>query len=216
MDIEKATAEIVDSLKEDTTESVKTTLENVKREFGAMQVSLKAANEEAKTNRLKAGELRGKLEDADLQISKLSDDTKLKEMQADYEKQIGEYKTQNEKLTEAQKQLYGIFRKEFITSFDRIKEHPNFEKVKDILKIPEKKEDKYDFDSLSDEAVLFNKAKLAEYDSLGLFVVEGKSTSPQIPITEKIKDIDIVELAKTNPEEARKYLDKKRRRSLFG
>lgn len=226
MDIEKATVEIGGSLKEDTSESIKTTLENVKREFATMQISLKAANSEAQTNRIKASELRGKLEDADLQISKLSDDTKLKEIQADHkskfeelkkgsETKIKEFETLNTQLLESQKQLHGIFRKEFVTSFEKIKEHPNFEKIKDILKLPEKKEDKYDFNALSDEDVLFNKSKLAEYNSLGLFEVIGGIPSVKVPLTEKITDVDIVELAKSNHKEARKWLDKKRGRNVL-
>lgn len=202
MDIEKATTEIVNSLKEDSPESIKDMLENVKREFSAMQISLKAANDEAKTHRLKANELRGKLEDADLQINKLSDDTKFKELQANYEKEIGEFKAQNQSLLESQKQLHGIFRTEFINDFSQIVEHPNFDKVKDKIKLPEydEKEKKYKFDSLPDEDVLYNKSKLAEYNSLGLFSSGDKTKSPLTPITEKIQtEVDPIHLAETNP-----------------
>ena len=201
MDIEKVVAEIAISLKEDTGESVKTMLENVKREFSTMRISLKAANEEAKQHRLKANDLRAKLEDADLQISKLSDDTKFKEMQATYEKEIRESKTQNQQLLDSQKQLYEIFRNEFINDFSQIQAHPNFEKIKDKIKLPEynEKEKKYNFDSLKDEDILFNKSKLAEYNSLGLFITEGKARSPLTPILENPAEIDPVKLAETNP-----------------
>lgn len=224
MDIEKVVAEIANSLGEDSPESAKESLENIKREFSAMQISLKAANEEAKTNRLKANDLRGKLEDADVKIAKLSDDSAMNDLKANYEKQLAELQTnfdqtktdleaQNAALLESQKQLNQIFKDEVKTDLEVLKDLPAFEKVKPNLKLPEVKDDKFDFENYPDEDAIFTKEKLAEYKRLGLFGQDTKIDNPAIPKVTDFKDVDIVELAKTNPAEARKVLDAKRNKN---
>jgi len=210
MDIDKATSEITGYFKDDTPESIKTTLENVKREFGSMQIALKAANEDAKNRRHQATEYREKLEQAELQISKLSDDTKLKEMQADFQNKLKIANDESEKLKESQKQLFGIFRKEFETDFQEIAKHENFEKVKNNIKIPKIENNKFLFETLTDNDIIFNREKLAEYRALGLFEGIKKPNEPPPPKVEKFDEIDIVQLAKTDPKKARAVLDQKR------
>lgn len=216
MDIEKAIGEITQHFKEETPESVKATLENVKREFGQMQVSLSAVNTESKGRKETIRKLQDELDEALSKVSKLSDDTQMKEMQANYDSKISELTTEKENLLKSQNALHEIFRKEVANEIEKIKEHPNFEKVKTQIKLPEIKDNKFDFTKLSTEDVLFNKNKLSEYQALGLF--ESKLEPPgiaQTPRVEKFEDIDIVELAKTNPLKAREILDKRRGRNVL-
>jgi len=234
MDIERILSEIRQALKEDTGEGTKNLLAQIQSEVLTMQDSLKHLNSENKTKREKLNELQISTEDLigkkDLEIGKLkksvetlSDNSVIKTLQADYETKTNELKseydikitdltTQNEQLQGAQKQLYGIFKNELINDINIIAEHPNFDKVKDILKLPEIKDEKYNFDSWTDEDVVFNKSKLNEYKKVGLFGDVITISNPNLPITEKIDlNIDIVDLARRDPEAAKKELVKRRK-----
>jgi hypothetical protein len=234
MDIEKNVLEIQQALKEDAGEGTKQLLAQVKSEVLTMQDAIKRLNAENKTKREKLNELQISTEDLiskkDLEIGKmkksietLSDDSAITKLQADNETTVNELKseydtkitdltTQNEQLLESQKQLHGIFKTEVINDINGIVEHPNFEKVKDILKLPEIKDDKYDFESWTDEDVIFNKSKLAEYKTVGLFGDTLPVINPNIPKTEKIDlNVDLVELARRDPEAAKKELAKRRK-----
>lgn len=234
MDIEKNVSEVRQALKEDTGEGTKNLLAQIESEFVMIQDSLKRVNSENKTKREKLNELQITTDDLigkkELEIGKLnktietlSDDSAITKLQADHETQISELKsdydtnitdltTQNKQLQDSQKQLYGIFKNELINDINTIAEHPNFEKVKDILKLPEIKDEKYDFDSWTDEDVIFNKSKLTEYKKVGLFGDTVTMPNPNRPITEKIDlNVDIVELARRDPEAAKKELAKRRK-----
>ncbi|MBC8181492.1 hypothetical protein H8E88_10255 [candidate division KSB1 bacterium] len=234
MDIEKNLSEIRQALKEDTGEGTKNLLSQIGSEVLTMQDALKRLNSENKTKRESFNELQISTDDLigkkDLEIGKLkksietlSDDGAIKTLQADHKTETNELKTdydtkitdlttQNEQLQDAQKQLYGIFKTELINDINTIVEHPDFEKVKDILKLPEIKDEKYDFDSWTDDDIIYNKSKLNEYRKVGLFEEKIPISNTNIPMTDKIDlNIDIVELAKRDPEAAKKELAKRRK-----
>jgi len=138
------------------------------------------------------------------------------ELKKTHENQLKELTDQNLTLQESQKKLNQIVKNEVIQDLDNIKEHPRFERIKDQLKMPEIKEGKFDLEAFKDEDAWYTKNKLAEYRKLGIFEEDGKTqtnvTTPKVP---NIAEVDIVDLAINSPAEARKVLDKKRRRTLF-
>ena len=226
MDIAKAITEVGGFLKEDAPESVKTTLEGVKREFSTMQISLSSANEESKGRKEKIRTLQDELDDAQAKVAKLSDTTKVQELETEYAAKIKaletdsatkieEFEKEKAQLLAAQNELHGIFKTEVQSDLEIIKEHPAFEKIQGNLKLPEVKEDKsFDYETYSIEDVLHTKAKLVEYKNLGLFGESLQDSNPMVPKVKKIDDdVDITALAKSDPVAARKWLDAKRHKN---
>ena len=234
MDIAKSISEIGKALKEDSGEGTKNLLAQIESEFTTMQDTLARVNNESKKRREKINELTIANEEListkDLEIGKLnkkinalSDDNAIEKLQAEHtvkinelttehESKVSDLTTRNEQLLESQKQLHEVFRNEVVNDLTNLKDHPNFEKVKDKLKLPEIKEDKYDFENYSDEDMLFTKSKLSEYKGIGYFEIDGKKPdNPQTPIVTKTGEIDIEELARTDPAAARKELDRRKR-----
>lgn len=224
MDIEKAVAEIGASLKEDSSESTRTVLESIKREFSTMQSSLAAANQESKGRKDQIRELENKLEDAEFKIGKLSDTTEVTKIKQEYEDKIKELETNSTKTMEEfekekaqlladREKLQSIFKDEVVSDLTAIKDHDAFERIKGKLKLPEVKDDgSFDFESYNNDDMMFTKAKLVEYRDLGLFGDALKPTrveTPKVPKTPP-EDVDIVELARKDPEAAKKWLTAKR------
>ena len=226
MDIEKAITEVGGALAEDAAESTREVLQTIKREFTTMQSSLGAANADAKTNRLKATDLQQQVEDMQHQIEKLKDSSTVSEMEEAHAAKIEEltnahtqekeaWEQERTQFQESQTQLHGLFKTDVMNDISAIAETTEFERIKGNLKLPKLTDEKdmksFDWENYENEDMLFTKGKLAEYRSLGIFGEALPPIKPNVEVKqEKEEDVDIVELARTNPEKYKELRDKKR------
>jgi hypothetical protein len=206
MDIKEVVQEIRTRLGEEELPKVETYLKEIERNFLSVVDDLKAANAESKSRKLKLRELQEQLENVQAEAEKLKDTSALDEL-----------KKENEQLKEFQKQIFNQNKEKFMKEFSEIAKHPAFEKIKDKIKLPEPDGENWKFESLTDEDVQYNLQKLNEYKELGIFETKQATKSnvnispPTLP-----DNVDIVELAKKDPEAARAWLDKKRKKqSIF-
>jgi len=66
-------------------------------------------------------------------------------------------------------------RDKFLSKYDSIKDHVDFEKAKNFFKLPEVKDEKMDWDSLENDAFKSNLSELEKMETLGHFQVGGSS-----------------------------------------
>ena len=155
----------------DDAEKVGSILVDIERHYSDNLDALKHANGESKERRIKLREYESQLSDYEAQVEMLKNDTKVKEL----EEQIG-------KLKGFQSEVFKQNREVFKTKFEKIKDHKNFEKIKDkIITIPEK-DGKYDFDSIENDTINSMLEKVNEYESIGLFESKKIDTPGGTPI----------------------------------
>ena len=70
-------------------------------------------------------------------------------------------------------------RKSLETSFDKIKDHPKWEKAQSQFKLPEIKDDKYDWGSLKPEDIEYNISKFDELQALEYFEISQTPGGPE-------------------------------------
>lgn len=166
--IEQVSSKLPDEVKSE----VGSILKSIENEANDLQSSLTAANSESKSRKIELRELKGKFDDVDIEKSSM-------------QKQIDEL---NEKLKDPtkDKELEGLRafkkntiqanRQSFINEFEKIKEHPRFEKAKQKFKLPEEEEDgKLKWDSIEDQDMEVNMNVLRDLKDLEYFAVEDKN-----------------------------------------
>ena len=114
-----------------------------------------------------------------------------------------EYK---QKLDEFSKNINSEKKQKFITSFEQIKNHKNFDKIKSKIKLVEK-DGSPDWDALDPDDINNNLSKIEEYKELGLLgdISERQDVLP--PGRGDVKDP--LTLAKTNPAAYKAYRETK-------
>lgn len=146
---------------------------------------LKSANAESRERRLKIEGFETQIEE----LNKTNDTTELKaELESLREFKVGQLKLQREG---------------FEKSFDEISKHPNFEKAKTRFALPEVKDEKYQWDKISNDDFEKNMSTLNDLNELDYFKVAGKEK----PDTFGDRFNDTTEKQKT-PIKTRAELDK--------
>lgn len=158
MDLQKILDQIRSKLGEKTPE-IESFLKQIEANHNEISEDLKAANGESKTRKLKIRELEQLIEDSKSEIENLkkkTDDPIIKQ--------------ELEALRSFKADLVKKQRETFIAEFDKVKGHANFEKAKDLFKLPKAKDDgSLDLTKLKDDEIDFNVAKLAELQKLDYF-----------------------------------------------
>ena len=134
--------------------------------------SLSVATTEAITRKKKIRSLEGNHQDLQIEVDRLkeerSNDTTEKELET-----LRSFKANTVKQQIAS----------FGTTLDTIKAHPNFEKAKKLLKLPEPSEDgAFDVTKISEDDMTHNLTKMSEFNALAYFDGEG--------VADKKKDVD--------------------------
>jgi len=112
--------------------------------------------------------------------------------------QVSELNKRIEELQGFKTQVFEEKKKDYINTYKRVKDHPDFEKLKDKILIPTEKDGEFILDG-EDSQIIAGLDKISEYQNLGLF--QQKQTRQSFtPIAGVNGDFDPVELAKTNPE----------------
>jgi len=84
-------------------------------------------------------------------------------------------------------------KKKFLGKFESYREHVNFDKIKNNLKMAELKEDKLDWEGMEPDSINYNLSKIEEYEGLGIFGDAGINVPPvagTIPPTKKKSPAD--------------------------
>lgn len=161
MNIKESIDQVRSQLPDEVVSKVGAVLENIKAEVQETEDRLNAANTESKNRKIKIREYESKIEDYDIKLTEMKtkvesfDDTPLKN-------QITQVTEKYNKLLNNQKQG-------FMSSYDQISKHPNFENAKTRFVIPEEKEGKLDWDSLETEALEKNLIALNDLNQLNYF-----------------------------------------------
>lgn len=158
MDLQKILDQIRSKLGEKAPE-IESFLKQIETIHNDANEDLKAANGESKTRKLKIRELEQLIEDSKLELENLkkkTDDPAVKQ--------------ELESLRAFKADLVKKQRETFIAEFEKVKGHANFEKAKDLFKLPKAKDDgSLDLTKLKDDEIDFNVAKLAELQKLDYF-----------------------------------------------
>lgn len=150
-------------------------LKNIERGVLDLQEDIKSANSESKERKIKIRELESQLTDKDAEIEGLK-------KKAD----TSEVKKEVESLREFKSRTLKAQRDSFTTKLETISKHPNFEKVKPFLSLPEPAKDgKYDLSKLEDTDLEVNMTELGKFEAAGLFGPVEKQGVDGTPRTEK-------------------------------
>lgn len=172
MAIKELVDQVRSQLSSEESEKVGAFLEQIKNEAQALSDAKSASDSESKSRKLKIRDLEEKVENLELDIG-------------GYKKKIESFDTTElEKERDTFKTKYSnLLKREqgtFISSFDKIKDHPKFEKAKAKFVIPEFDEEKkeYKWDSLKTEDLEKNVESLNELNQLDYFADESTGGSP--------------------------------------
>lgn len=136
-------------------------LEEIKGEAISLLDNLSAANSESKNRKIEIKSLKEKLENIEIE----RDDFKNKLDGFDtsgLENERNNYKDKYHSLLDKEKNAFAI-------AVGQIKEHPNWDKAKPLLKLPVEKDGKLDWASMSPEDTEYNVSKWNELQQLGYF-----------------------------------------------
>lgn len=159
MDFKEIFAKIRAALGEEAAPKIEGLLKQVEAEVNSIADDLKAANAESKERKLKIRDLTGQIEDAGAKLKdaegKLNNPDQVKE------------------LTDLKKFKADVLKKRkdgFADEFGKIVKLPQFEKAKDLFKLPKPNDaGEFDFSKMSDEDIDHNLAKVAELQKIGFF-----------------------------------------------
>lgn len=179
MDFTKTIAEIRKSLDDETVAKVGTLLKDLERGIGELIDDAKADSAESKSRKLKIKELESEIE-------KLKSDNSSEALRKQYE----ELKKENETLKQYQASVLKERRNSFVSRYDKIKDAVNFDKISKDLKVPEQKDGKLDWDSLTDDDISANLEIIIKAEEWGLFEKQpgGNPPNRQAAGNDKIKD----------------------------
>jgi len=166
MSIKESIDQVRSQLPDEALSKVGSVLENIKTEVQETEDRLSAANTESRNRKIKLREYETKIEDYDVRITELQgkvdsfDDTSLKT-------EVEQYKNKYNNLIGNQKQS-------FISSFEQIKIHPNFETAKSRFVIPDEKDGKPDWESMDVETLEKNLSALNDLNQLNYFATKNE------------------------------------------
>ena len=142
-------------------EKHETTVSGLEKTIEEKENSVNDLFKESKKRQTKNQELEREVQTKQEEIDRINSD----KSHDDYE-ELKKYKTDNEtKLADGKK----ITRTKFIEWYGKNKDHVDFPKCKTGFTIPEEKDGKIDWDSLDDDVMVANDAKLKEHEGLGFF-----------------------------------------------
>ncbi len=142
-------------------EKHETTVSGLEKTIEAKETSVNDLYKESKTRQSKIQELEREVDTVKGEKDKILADTK----HEDYPELV-KYKADNEKLLADGKK---VNRTKFIEWHGKNKDHKDYGKCKSGYTIPEEKDGKIDWDSLDDNVMVANDAKLKEHEGLGFF-----------------------------------------------
>jgi len=123
---------------------------------------------------------------------------------------VSQLKAENEKLQGFREQVFNEKKKVFVDKYKKIKDHPNFEKVKSYIPEIKLTDDGADFTGIDDNQLLNGLSEIEKFESLNVFSNEIQKTKQTTPTTINFGDVDnLLELAKTNPEAYKKIREQK-------
>lgn len=129
------------------------------------QSDLHSANSESKGRKIELKKVKALLDDKDIEIDELKGKTDHSELTEENES-LKEYKN---KILKEQKTV-------FINSYERIKDHPNFEKAKARFIIPELKDEKLDWETVKSDDMEANINTFNDLNSLDYFKSDDNRT----------------------------------------
>ena len=142
-------------------ETLNSKMEKLETEVQDKSDSIDELYKESKKRQSKVQELERDLEGKETEIEKIKNDTSHEDYD-DLKKEVEGFRTEK-------KEAINKSRKDFVDSFDKLKEHSDWETSKKFYNIPEEKDGKLDWDSLEDDVMLQNVNKLNEHKELGFF-----------------------------------------------
>lgn len=136
---------------------------------------------------------KNKLREKDREIEKLKDEAEKSKDNTAFDKIKVEneaLKTQVANLKKFKDDSDKSKRDSFLSIFESIKDHKDFDKIKTSLKIPELKDEKIDWESMPPEEIASNLAEIEKSKNYGLFAdikitKASDSKIPKIPIPQK-------------------------------
>ena len=172
MDAKAITKKIRDALEPEVLEKINMSLIEIENGVTDLNQNIAVLKNESAQRRITAKTLQDQIEEKDLKITELSDNSKVE----DLTKQI-------EGLKKFQDEVFTTRRKEFTGLYEKYKEHPKWDSVKNNLTIPEDE----DFSQVDNETIVANVSKLKEYEGLGIFGEKkpGDVTTPKVSNTSK-------------------------------
>ena len=117
--------------------------------------------------------------------------------------QVSELNKRIEELQGFKTQVFEEKKKGYIDTYKKVKDHPDFEKLKDKILIPIEKDGKFTLDG-EDSQIISGLDKINEYQNLGLFQ-QKQTRQSYTPVIVDNGDVDPVQLAKENPEAYKEY-----------
>ena len=157
-------------------EEVNGILGTLNREFLDVEGDVNALYKESVQRKESLSEVQKELENIKLEKQKLEENDsseKMKELEAERDK----YKTDLEKRLENEAKAT---KEKFLTKFESIKDHKDFEKAKNFFKLPEVEDEKYKWDTLEVDDFESNLSELEKFEALGHFQA-GDGSTPTPP-----------------------------------
>lgn len=176
MDFSKKFTEIREQLDDETVAKVGTHLKDLERGIGDLLDDAKSSSGESKGRKLKIREMEAEKEKLQDEVDKLKLDNSSEKIQKEYD----DMKKENESLREYKTSVLKSRRESFVTKFDNIKDHVNFEKVSNSLKVAEEKDGKRDWSKVTDEEIETNLSEIQKAEDWGIFE-KGRLNEPPNP-----------------------------------
>jgi len=166
-----AMSEIKGKLSAEALEEVNGLLSSLNREFLDVEGDVSALYKESMTRKEDLTSLKSEIENLKTENQSLKD-SGLNEKLEEITKERDSYKTEIDTWKETEAKAN---RDKFLSKYDSIKDHVDFEKAKNFFKLPEVKDEKMDWDSLENDAFKSNLSELEKMETLGHFQVGGSS-----------------------------------------
>ena len=163
-DIDAKLAEIRAALGEESAK-INSHLKELEVEYRDKLDTISSVNNESKTRKLKLREYEEKLAEREAELEKLKNDETVKNLKAE-----------NERLKKLESMVIQEKKQKLSAKLAQISAHPDFEKLKGTVELPEPVDGKWVVDSLEFPKVETILNKIDEYSNLGLFAVNQNRT----------------------------------------
>lgn len=178
IDIKKVMEQVRSKVGDEVVAELNPLLKEIETAVNDLQDTISSVNKESKDRKLKIRDLESKLEDYEGKV------TQFDELNNELESLKG-YKS--ERLNED--------KKSFQEAFNKVKDHPKFDKVKDLFKsIPEPDKDGvFSFDEIDENVLVHNVEKLRELNRIEYFQADdkrnpdGKTTPGNLSLKDRIE-----------------------------
>ena len=197
MDLKKVLQDIRGAVGEDNVSKIEGYLNEIDGGFNVINQDLASVKNEAAQRRVRTNELTSK-------VAELEDQLKA----GDKSGEIETLKSENEQLKSFQKQIHDQNRSSYLTQYEQLKSHKNFDKIKSKIIAPAEVDGKLTLnESVTNDQIQDSLDEISRAQEYGVFEQKQQTNPLTVPTVGDTQEIDFEKLSRTDPAKARELKD---------